>query len=211
MTDTPTRGFLEAARKSGVDEMLVRPFSAQAIIARIQAVTVNPRQFIDSAVYVGPCRRRRMLENYNGPLRRFMDPIDHAAGSQLWESGENRAVVRACVHRISELTDDLTPGDRRKLREIYTAVQETETIADEILDMMLASAAKSLNRYITAIGAAGIIDTEVLVTHIDAMHTLGQLSSVQHTEREQLVDGLQRIVDKKLGRTPAPQSVVIAA
>lgn len=111
--------------------------------------------------------------------------------------------MRKCVQRISELVDSLTPGDRRKLREIYAAVQETEAIADYTLDLMLAGAAKSLGRYIVAIGASGELDAEVVSTHIDAMHTLGLLTSAQHVEREKLVDGLRRIVDKKIGRKMA--------
>lgn len=200
MTDTPTRVFLDAARESGVDEMLVRPFTAHAIILRVKAVLERPRVFVDSIKYVGPCRRRRMVEEYDGPLRRFIDPVDDMPGAPAWESEPNRAVVRICVQKISELAGVLTNGDRKKLREIYSAVKETETIADDTRDVILAAAARSLGRYITAIGAAGVLDEEVVSTHIDAMHTLGMLTSAQHVEREKLVEGLGRIVDKKLGR-----------
>ena len=200
MTDTPTKVFLDAAQQAGVDEMLARPFSSKSVIVRVQSVLERPREFIDCAVYVGPCRRRRMLEDYNGPLRRFVDPIgdpDHVAP---WEFETNRVAVRACVRKISELTVGLTPGDRRKLREIYFAVKEAESLADDTKDLMMGEAARSLGRYITAIGSTGIPDTEVLTTHIDAMHTLGILSSEHHTEREDLIKGLKKVVDKKLAR-----------
>jgi hypothetical protein len=40
-----------------------------------------------------------------------------------------------------------------------------------------------------------------MTTHIDAMHTLGMLlNGTQHREREHLVEGLVRVVDKRLGR-----------
>lgn len=200
MTDTPTKAFLDAARESGVDEMLVRPFTAHAILVRVKAVIERPRQFIDSAKYIGPCRRRRMVEDYNGPRRRFIDPVGEGLGAPPWETGPNRMVVRNCVQRISELVDSLSPGDRRKLREIYATVQETEAIADQTLDAMLAAVTKSLGRYIVAVGASGDLDNEVITTHIDA---LGVLSSAQHVEREKLVEGLHRVVDKKLGRKSA--------
>ena len=200
MTDTPTKAFLDAAQASGVDEMLVRPFTAQAMQVRIKAVMERPRPFIDSAVYVGPCRRRRMVEDYAGPLRRFVDPTDDMPGASPWELEPNRLAVRKCVTKLSELSLGLTAGDRKKLRAIYSATKETEDMADETKDVMLGAAARSLGRYIMAIGANGIPDPEVMTTHIDAMHTLGMLTSVQHREREYLVEGLVRVVDKRLGR-----------
>ena len=203
MTNTPTTAFLNAARDSGADELLVRPFTAQALLVRVDAVLDHPREFIDSAVYVGPCRRRRMIKDYAGPMRRFTDPTGDMLGASLWESEPNRLVVRKCVKAICELSSGLTEGDRRKLRDIYAAVRETQSIADETKDAMLGAAARSLGRYINAIGAKGVADPEVMSTHIDAMHSLGLLGSAQHQERQDLIDGLMRIVDKKLGRTKA--------
>jgi two-component system chemotaxis response regulator CheY len=200
MTDTPTKAFLDAAQASGVDEMLVRPFTAQAMHVRIKAVMERPRPFIDSSVYVGPCRRRRMVEDYAGPLRRFVDPTDEMPNASPWELEPNRVAVRKCVARISELSVGLTAGDRRKLREIYAATKDTEALADETKDSMMGAAARSLGRYIMAIGATGTPEPDVLTTHIDAMHTLGLLNGTQHRERELLVEGLVRVVDKRLGR-----------
>ena len=201
MTDTPTKAFLDAAQQSGVDEMLARPFSSQAVMVRVKSVLERPREFIDCAVYVGPCRRRRMIDDYSGPLRRFVDPLGGDPNCMApWESEPNRIAVRACVKKISELSAGLTPGDRRKLREIYFAVKEAEAKSDEVKDQMMGDAARSLGRYITAIGANGVADPEVLTTHIDAMHTLGVLTSKHHAERENLTAGLKKVVDKRLAR-----------
>lgn len=203
MTDTPTKVFLDAAQQAGVDEMLARPFSSKSVIVRVQSVIERPREFIDCAVYVGPCRRRRMIDDYNGPMRRFVDPLGDPQHAAPWEFETNRVAVRACVKKISELTVGLTPGDRRKLREIYFAVKEAELLADNTKDLMMGDAARSLGRYITAIGSTGLPDAEVLTTHIDAMHTLGILTSEHHQEREDLITGLKKVVDKKLARIKA--------
>lgn len=203
MTDTPTKAFLQAAQESGVDEMLARPFSSQAVLLRLKAVLDRPREFVDSASYVGPCRRRRMIDEYRGPKRRFTDPLDDDANLAPWEIESNRAVVRACVRKISELAVNLTPGDRRKLREVYAAVKETEATADNFRDQLMGDSARSLGRYLVGVGASGLIELEVLTTHIDAMHTLGVLSNQHHSEREHLIRGLKALVDKKLSKLRA--------
>ncbi len=199
MTESPTQKFLDAARGAGVDEMLVRPFNGAALLSRVEAVLLRPRRFVESVAYTGPCRRRRMLDEYGGPLRRFTDPLEDG-GKPLWEAEGNRELVRQCVTKISELTAELSPGDRRKLRDIYAAVRETEQLSDDVRDQFMGDAARSLARYITAIGGAGAIDQEVLTTHIDAMQKLGFMTSAQMAEREQLVKGLVAVVDKRLGR-----------
>lgn len=203
MTDTPTKAFLEAAQKSGADEMLVRPFSSQAVMIRVKSVLERPREFVDSVVYVGPCRRRRMVEDYHGPRRRFTDPLDEQSTLAEWETESNRAIVQACVRKISELAVDLSTDDRRKLREIYFATKEVENVAESVKDQMMGDAARSLGRYLSAVGANGQVDKDVLITHIDAMHTLGILGSKYQDQREGLIRGLQQVVDKKLARLRA--------
>lgn len=205
MTDTPTQKFIDAARGAGVDEMLMRPFTGSALLSRVEAVLIRPRRFVESVGYVGPCRRRRMLDEYGGPLRRFADPLEDAE-KPLWEAESNRELVRQCVTKISELSLALTPGDRRKLREVYGAVRDTEQLADDIRDQSMGDAARSLSRYIMAIGGAGTVDPEVLTTHIDAMQKLGYLKAENTAERDELVQGLVAIVDKRLGRKETPRT-----
>ena len=198
MTDTPTVKFLDAAREAGVDEMLVRPFTSAAILARVEAVLLRPRRLVETAAYVGPCRRRRRVEDYGGPLRRFTDPLEDAE-KPLWEAETNRELVRLCITKISESARGLAPGDRRKLREIHLAVTDTEHFADEVRDQAMGDAARSLARYISAVGAKGDPDTEVFTTHIDAMQKLCVLTSAHQDARDELVRGLQAVVDKRLG------------
>lgn len=200
-SDTPTQTFLAAARDSGVDEVLARPFTPAALLARVEAVLLRPRRFVESVEYVGPCRRRRMLEDFGGPLRRFTDPFE--GGDQpLWEAETNRELVRSCVTKISELARDLSSADRRKLREIYAATADAEQLADDTRDQVMGDAARSLSRYIGAVGATGLVDGEVLSTHIDAMQKLTHLGSDRQNAREELVRGLVAVVDKRLRRKP---------
>ncbi len=134
-------------------------------------------------------------------MRRITDPTADMTGAAPWESEPSRQAVRSCVKAISQMTAGQGTFDRRKLQQIYAAVKENKPSADDMNGAMLGEAAKSLGRYLTAIGAKGVADPEVLTTHIDAMHMLCMLSGSQRDESQKLIDGLGRIVDKKLGRT----------
>jgi len=211
MTDTPTKAFLEAARESGVDEMLVRPFTAESVLARVYAVIARPREFVDSVSYIGPCRRRKMLEDYNGPLRRFVDPIDEGNGTMPWETVAARTAVKACVRKISELAEGLSAGDRRKLRLVYSAVQDAQNTAENVKDELMGAAAKSLGRYLHGIGASTTLDLDVVQTHIDAMYSLGVLGNEQFSERRKIIDGLEVAVQKRLGRLREQSRLAVSA
>ena len=197
-TNAPTKSFLEATREIGVDEVVVLPFTAQSLLTRIRSVIERPRPFVDCAVYVGPCRRRRMLQDYKGPKRRMEDPVEETSAGLLWEGETNRAAVRLCVQKISEFGSLLGPDNRQKLRQIYNSVMQIETRSNQKDDEALGAAARSLGRYIEAVGVGGQPAQDVVTTHIDAMHTLCTLEDVGEEQRRQVVAGLERVVMRKL-------------
>lgn len=64
---------LNAARDLGVNEFLAKPVTAKTILQRLGAVIFRPRPFVQSEHYVGPDRRRKVIPDYAGPLRRAAD------------------------------------------------------------------------------------------------------------------------------------------
>jgi len=50
-----------AARDLGANEFLVKPMSPQALYGRIMRIIDEPRMFVSSGGYFGPCRRRRQI------------------------------------------------------------------------------------------------------------------------------------------------------
>lgn len=52
---------ISEARDSGVTEFLAKPISSKALLDRIQVTIENPRPFVQSKNYFGPCRRRQSL------------------------------------------------------------------------------------------------------------------------------------------------------
>jgi two-component system chemotaxis response regulator CheY len=73
MTGHSERSRVQEARDAGVTEFVVKPLAARALLERIQAVIFNPRPFIKTDTYFGPCRRRVGDATYAGPFRRASD------------------------------------------------------------------------------------------------------------------------------------------
>ncbi|HYE45239.1 MAG TPA: response regulator [Caulobacter sp.] len=57
MTGFADRSRVFEARDSGVTEMIAKPVTARAIMARIEAVIMRPRPFVRTEDYFGPVRR----------------------------------------------------------------------------------------------------------------------------------------------------------
>lgn len=57
------------ARDAGANDFLAKPVSAETLGKRLDALLSNPREFISTKNYFGPCRRRRNL----GPPRGIAD------------------------------------------------------------------------------------------------------------------------------------------
>jgi two-component system, chemotaxis family, chemotaxis protein CheY len=191
-TDAPTRSFLEAARTVGVDEIVAIPFTTRTLMARIASVVERPRPFVDCPVYVGPCRRRVMLQDYKGPRRRAAEPAAPAADAgPLWSTESNRSAVRLCVQKMSEYRAQLAPEHFDKLRTVYVSIMRVETRSDQEHDDVLGEAAKSFGRYISTLSPGQSPDLGVLSEHIDAIHTLAHSAGISDPQRRALVAGLR--------------------
>lgn len=58
------------ARDAGVNEFLAKPVSVKAIMSRLVSVIDHPRPYVRTKYYFGPCRRRRVVDEYDGWERR---------------------------------------------------------------------------------------------------------------------------------------------
>ncbi len=73
-TDRTTRGIVLAARDAGIDEFVVKPLSAEALLARVHAAVLERRPFVRSKVYFGPDRRRHKVPPPDNLNRRHVRP-----------------------------------------------------------------------------------------------------------------------------------------
>jgi two-component system, chemotaxis family, chemotaxis protein CheY len=58
------------ARDAGINEFIAKPVSVKTMMSRLLSVIENPRPFVRTKGYFGPCRRRRGADEYRGPERR---------------------------------------------------------------------------------------------------------------------------------------------
>lgn len=185
-----------AARDAGVTEFIAKPVTTAAILHRLHSALVEPRKFIRSPAYIGPCRRRRNADNYRGPLRRLDDPLEVRGSTSEVEELYSR--VEADIAGLTELTQSLDVKDRRQVREIRARTDRARQTAVEASDDCLAGAAESLTGYIDAMGAGGGLDPTVVKMHLASMTRLIELSDQLDGMREQVVDGLKKVVHKRM-------------
>lgn len=73
MTGYTSSARINTARDCGITEFLAKPFTAEKLIQRIAHVINKPRDIIEAPGFFGPCRRRKVVEGYKGPVRRKGD------------------------------------------------------------------------------------------------------------------------------------------
>jgi DNA-binding response OmpR family regulator len=78
VTGHSERSRVIEARDSGVNEFVVKPLTARALLSRVDALVMRPRPFIRCKTFFGPDRRRANDTAYRGPFRRSTDPKDQA-------------------------------------------------------------------------------------------------------------------------------------
>ncbi|MCS5596392.1 MAG: response regulator [Alphaproteobacteria bacterium] len=77
VTGYASEEYVAAARDAGVNEFLVKPFTAESLANRLSAIVERPRSYVEAPHYFGPDRRRKSMKvAYKGPKRRDEDMGD---------------------------------------------------------------------------------------------------------------------------------------
>jgi CheY-like chemotaxis protein len=73
MTGHAEMSRVSAAIDAGVNTFLAKPISVKSLADHVSAALNDRRQFIRTASYFGPDRRRRQAPEFKGPFRRAAD------------------------------------------------------------------------------------------------------------------------------------------
>jgi CheY-like chemotaxis protein len=196
VTTRNTEWHVRQARNAGVDEFVLRPFSTAILTRRAKEVRDNKREFVESAHYVGPCRRRRDDAAHDGPRRRILDAQDEREDAP--ELQIRKGLVRMYVERLGAQLSALQEDDPNGVRELCLGCGQLSALAGDMNDRLLMSAASSLFNYVKGCGLTGKLDTKVVQAHLDALLQLAQLPNYQIELRQTVTQQLSVMVTKKL-------------
>ena len=69
MSSRPDAAEIAAARDAGITEFLRKPFATRHVEARLHAILLAPRPFVEAKAYAGPDRRRRRTQHQGSDRR----------------------------------------------------------------------------------------------------------------------------------------------
>lgn len=197
VTERGRASDIARARSSGVNEFVQTPFSTVTLLRRVRETQRRNRDFVESSKYVGPCRRRRLVEaGYDGPRRRLFDTNDKQADSP--EVQIRKGLARMYCERISLLLKALKPGDAAALRDLGLTCGQLSALAEDMKDRLFMSASSSLFNYIKGVGAEAPLNAEVVQAHLDSVVQLAELPNSQVELRQTVTQQLTVMVTKKL-------------
>jgi CheY-like chemotaxis protein len=160
---------VDAARRAGVNEFVIKPFTPAALISRIQLVLAKPRDFVISEKYVGPDRRRRAELSYSGPLRRAVDPSEVVDKVERQSTRETIGVELEALRKVIAARGGM---DRETLQMTYRVMQHTRFRARQVRDGTIEQVSDLLMTYVDAMGGPDRCDPSVMEIHFDAIRAL---------------------------------------
>jgi len=185
---------VDQARLAGVDEFVVKPFSAASLLRAVVAALTRRRRFIMSEANAAPHRRRRRAETYPGVGRRVGDhPM---TGDPASDHGQ--PVFDQASEQVKQLRDHMKARgavDRRTVNTVVTRLIASQTAAHDMRMRLIERAAASLNQYVRLFGARA--DADVLDVHFDALIQLNDMPPAAHDEALDIVNHLDTLVARR--------------
>ncbi len=189
-----TRERVAAGRDAGADEFLSRPIAPAAFRQRLEMVIETPRPFIDSDIFLGPCRRRKNPADYHGARRRVGDRA--AARTPMIDHDElaRDTPMRRALAQLRQTCDQLHGGDAHALAPALAQVEAAKHLAAAHDDQALHGGLASFQ---SCIGVAGT-DASVMTNALTALEQLAALPLTFGDARNRVALALGKTIQKKL-------------
>jgi len=144
--------------------------------------------WIESAVYVGPDRRLKKSW-FNRGTRRL---ADSAVGGQTGRAPKDESSFDTRLRQLRFASFGIGQADKTRRAQFAADAGAAVTAAEAARRMHAAAVMESLVRYLSARGAAGPLDANLIESHLQA-------AEAAPAEAAALVARLRRAVDRALG------------
>jgi CheY-like chemotaxis protein len=184
-----SRNMAEDCRHAGCNALIGKPLSGKVLLATINKVLTQPRDFIDTETgYVGPCRRAGIV-TAGAPRKRRKadDSVDAAAAQNTLKLALDNLVGAASAYAV----------DSSKLEPCEIALRQVQAYAVNAGDgpLMRACAAFAL-QLSSAKGLRPEAVRAALEVCVNGVVKLVSLGPDQAMRREEIAEGVRQAVGK---------------
>lgn len=191
-----TRQLVIGGRDAGIDEFLTRPIAPVALRQRLEMVIETPRPFINSPIYLGPCRRRKNPADYHGAKRRAGEAAERAPMVDHDELARETP-IRQTLSRLREFCALLRTGRLQALEPAIGQIKTAKELAIAANDRALHGGLVSFETYIVAAAPLGRIDEATLGEALTALEQLAALPLTFAEARDNVANVLSQAIQKK--------------
>lgn len=193
LTGRLTREYVISGRDAGMDEFLTKPVSPVALRQRLEMVIETPRPFIDSAIFLGPCRRRKNPADYYGEKRRLLDRAVMIDQDEV----VRRSPIRQRLAELRETCAGLDAGHSPRLAGALSQIGAAKALAAEQDDQALVAALASFESYLGIAAPLGQAHEPVISAALSALEQLAALPPAFADARDTVSLALDQIIQKK--------------
>lgn len=198
ITSGLTRQLVIAGRDAGIDEFLNKPISPAALRQRLEMVIETPRPFIDSEVYLGPCRRRKNPADYHGVRRRAGEPAAQRAPLIDQDELARETPLRMALAGLRQACIDLRTGRPEALAAALAHIATAKALAASQQDHTLHAGLASFEACISVAAPLGQLDEAAVRSAVSALEQLAALPLAYADARNSVALALDKAIKKKL-------------
>ncbi len=188
-----SRSLAEDCRHAGANALIGKPVSAKILIVTINKVLASPREFIDAAGYVGPCRRAGIVTAGAPKKRRKVDDEAGAAPAPTLDG-----VVASLSRAVSEWVAGKGQGEA-----CGVALRQVQAFAVNAGDGPLMRACAAFALQLEAKGASPDAARAALEACANGVRELASLDVALAEQREAIAEGVRQAVAKAAARRAA--------
>lgn len=196
LTRQAQEDIIQRARNAGAHGVLVKPVNARDLMTKFERMLDDPRPFVSSDVYVGPCRRVRIVEKPGGSARPLGE--DEPQNDPRLCNPAHLAGLAEGVEKVARCAKNLSLKQAAQMKALRTCASRLNKDADEAGDRPVAIAARSLLDILEASEARGSLNNEIVDIHVATLRNLTNAERRRGRSDREVISGLHALVAREL-------------